>query len=191
MSYVISNKQRIHYRLVGERGPWLILYPPFILSLDAWDHAGYVQLLERDFRLMLIDPLGQGQSDAPEDVSHYSMESRVNEVLTVMQEDQIDFAHFLGMGLGGQVGFQIAILQTKKLRSLITAGAHPYPRIDELQFFEEGMLQLRSGNIENYLQQWRSEDNLSLEQNELILKGNPKAQAVSLEASCKWEGVAD
>ncbi|SVE02617.1 uncharacterized protein METZ01_LOCUS455471, partial [marine metagenome] len=28
MSFVISNKHRLHYRLSGERGPWLILYPP-------------------------------------------------------------------------------------------------------------------------------------------------------------------
>ena len=62
MSFVISNKHRIHYRLSGERGPWLILHPPFILDHECWDMSGFVQLLERDFRLMLIDPLGHGRS---------------------------------------------------------------------------------------------------------------------------------
>ena len=190
MPFVISNKKRIHYKLIGETGPWLILHPPFLLSLDAWDQSGYVQLLERYFRLVLFDPLGQGRSDAPEISSSYFMESRVQDVISVMQEVQIDFAHFFGMGLGGQVGFQMAVLQSQKIRSLITAGAHPYQSIDELQTLEECLIQFRTGNVANYLQQWRSEDHLSMDQQEKILMGNPEAQALSLEASCHWQGVA-
>ena len=102
MSFVISNKHRIHYRLSGEKGPWLILHPPFILDHECWDMSGFVQLLERDFRLMLIDPLGHGRSDAPEDPTCYSMESRVQDVLNVMQEVQMDFAHFLESAWGGR-----------------------------------------------------------------------------------------
>ena len=191
MSFVISNKHRIHYRLSGERGPWLILHPPFILDHECWDMSGFVQLLERDFRLMLIDPLGHGRSDAPEDPTCYSMESRVQDVLNVMQEVQMDFAHFFGVGLGGQIGFQMAVDAPRKIRSLITAAAHPYPRLDEIKTLEEALVQLRSGNIQNYLQQWRSEEHLSLEQQENILKGNPQSQAIGLEACCRWEGVAD
>ena len=133
MSFVISNKHRIHYRLSGEKGPWLILHPPFILDHECWDMSGFVQLLERDFRLMLIDPLGHGRSDAPEDPTCYSMESRAQDVLNVMQEVQMDFAHFFGVGLGGQVGFQMAVDAQRKIRSLITAAAHPYPRLDEIK----------------------------------------------------------
>ena len=175
MSFVISNKHRINYRLSGERGPWLILHPPFILDHECWDMSGFVQLLERDFRLMLIDPLGHGRSDAPEDPTCYSMESRVQDVLNVMQEVQMDFAHFFGVGLGGQVGFQMAVDAPRKIRSLITAAAHPYPRLDEIKTLEEALVQLRSGNIQNYLQQWRSEEHLSLEQQENILKCNQKS----------------
>ena len=191
MSFVISNKHRIHYRLSGERGPWLILYPPFILDNEAWDMSGYVQLLERDFRLMLIDPLGQGRSDSPEDPSCYTMESRVQNVLNVMQEVQMDYAHFFGVGLGGQVGFQMVVDAPNKVRSLITAAAHPYPRLDEIKTLDEGLDQLRSGNIEIYLQQWRSEEHLSLEQQDQILKGNPISHSIGLEACCRWKGVAD
>ena len=74
----------------------------------------------------------------------------------------MDFAHFFGVGLGGQVGFQMAVDAPRKIRSLITAAAHPYPRLDEIKTLEEALVQLRSGNIQNYLQQWRSEEHLSL-----------------------------
>ncbi len=191
MPLVISNKQRIHYKLAGDRGPWLILHSPFIVSLDAWFHAGFVAPLEKDFRLILIDPLGQGRSDGPMDSFHYRMETRVDHVLEVMKEVQLDFAHFLGMGLGGKVGFQMAVLHPQKIRSLITADAHPYPIIDELQSLEEGISQLRSGNVENYLQQWRSDDHLSLEQQKQIMEGNPQAYAESMKAACEWEGVGN
>lgn len=191
MPFVISNKQRIHYKLAGERGPWMILHPPFIVSFDAWHHAGFVESLEKDFRLILIDPLGQGRSGRPLDAVHYRMESRVDHVLEVMKEVQLDFAHFLGMGLGGKVGFQMAVLHPQKIRSLITADAHPYPIIDELQSLEEGIAQLSSGNMGNYLQQWRSEDHLSFEQQQQILEGNPQAYSISMKAACEWEGVGN
>ena len=70
MSIVVSNKQKIHYELAGDKGPWMLLHTPHMIPMSAWKEAGYVKQLEQDFRLVMIEPLGQGLSDAPEDASH-------------------------------------------------------------------------------------------------------------------------
>jgi len=65
MSIVVSNKQKIHYELAGDKGPWMLLHPPHLIPMSAWKEEGYVRQLEKDFRLVMIEPLGQGLSDAP------------------------------------------------------------------------------------------------------------------------------
>ena len=98
MSIVVSNKQKIHYELAGDRGPWMLLHPPHLIAMNAWKEGGYVKQLEQDFRLVMIEPLGQGLSDAPEDASHYTISSRIRHILDILREIQADYTFFLGMG---------------------------------------------------------------------------------------------
>ena len=104
----------------------MILHPPLCIPVSAWYEEGYVEQLEKDFRLVLVEPLGQGASDAPSEKEAYSIQSRVSHVLDIMKEVQMDFAYFLGMGMGAQVGFQMAKDHPRKIRSLITTGGNPY-----------------------------------------------------------------
>ena len=80
MSIVVSNKQKIHYELAGEKGPWMLLHTPHIIPMSAWEEVGYVKELEKDFRLVIVDPLGQGLSDSPKDASHYTISSRMSHI---------------------------------------------------------------------------------------------------------------
>lgn len=191
MPFVVANRQRIHYQIAGERGAYLFLHAPFLVSLDAWQRAGYIEQLEETFRIVVLEPLGQGRSDAPLDPERYTISARAAHVLEVLREVQVDYTHFLGFGLGAQVGFALAVSHPERIRTLSTAGAHPYPLIDELQVLEEAQNQLRDGHIAAYLQQWRSEERLSSEQQEQIANGNPEVYSIGLAASCCWEGVSE
>ena len=191
MSIVISNKQKIHYKLAGDKGPWMLLHPPHLIPMKAWEEEGYVKQLEKDFRLVMIEPLGQGLSDAPEDSSHYTISSRIRHVLDIMREVQVDYAFFFGVGLGAQVGFQISKEFPRRIRSLISVGAQPYQELEEAKYLKEKLDKLRSGNVSAYLQQWHSLDHLSEEQEKVILGGNPEAYALGLKESINWEGLGD
>jgi pimeloyl-ACP methyl ester carboxylesterase len=191
MSVVVSNKQKIHYELAGDKGPWMLLHPPHMIPMSAWRESGYVKQLEEDFRLVMIEPLGQGLSDAPEDASHYTITSRIRHILDILREVQADYTFFLGVGLGAQVGFQMSKEFPRRIRSLISVGAQPYQELEEAKYLQEKLNQLRSGNLRSYLQQWHSLDHLSANQEELILQGNTKAYALGLEASINWEGLGD
>ncbi|MBL4825066.1 MAG: alpha/beta hydrolase [SAR324 cluster bacterium] len=191
MSVVVSNKQKIHYELAGDKGPWMLLHPPHMIPMSAWRESGYVKQLEEDFRLVMIEPLGQGLSDAPEDASHYTITSRIRHILDILREVQADYTFFLGVGLGAQVGFQMSKEFPRRIRSLISVGAQPYQELEEAKYLQEKLNQIRSGNLRSYLQQWHSLDHLSANQEELILQGNTKAYALGLEASINWEGLGD
>ncbi len=191
MSIVVSNKQKIHYKLAGDKGPWMLLHPPHLIPMKAWEEEGYVKQLEKDFRLVMIEPLGQGFSDSPEDSSHYTISSRIRHVLDIMREVQVDYAFFFGVGLGAQVGFQISKEFPRRIRSLISVGAQPYQELEEAKYLKEKLDKLRSGNVSAYLQQWHSLDHLSEEQEKVILGGNPEAYALGLKESINWEGLGD
>ena len=191
MSIVVSNKQKIHYKLAGDKGPWMLLHPHHLIPMKAWEEEGYVKQLEKDFRLVMIEPLGQGFSDAPEDSSHYTVSSRIRHVLDIMREVQVDYAFFFGVGLGAQVGFQISKEFPRRIRSLISVGAQPYQELEEAKYLKEKLDKLRSGNVSAYLQQWHSLDHLSEEQEKVILGGNPEAYALGLKESINWEGLGD
>ena len=191
MSIVVSNKQKIHYKLAGDKGPWMLLHPPHLIPMKAWEEEGYVKQLEKDFRLVMLEPLGQGLSDAPEDSSHYTISSRIRHVLDIMREVQVDYAFFFGVGLGAQVGFQISKEFPRRIRSLISVGAQPYQELEEAKYLKEKLDKLRSGNVSAYLQQWHSLDHLSEEQEKVILGGNPEAYALGLKESINWEGLGD
>jgi len=191
MSIVVSNKQKIHYKLAGDKGPWMLLHPPHLIPMKAWEEEGYVKQLEKDFRLVMIEPLGQGLSDAPEDSLQYTISSRIRHVLDIMREVQVDYAFFFGVGLGAQVGFQISKEFPRRIRSLISVGAQPYQELEEAKYLREKLDKLRSGNVSAYLQQWHSLDHLSEEQENVILSGNPEAYALGLKESINWEGLGD
>ena len=191
MSIVVSNKQKIHFELAGDKGPWMLLHAPHLIPMSAWKEGGYVKQLEQEFRLVIIEPLGQGLSDAPEDASHYTIKSRIRHILDILREVQADYTFFLGVGLGAQIGFQMSKEFPRRIRSLISVGAQPYQELEEAKYMKEKQEQLRSGNLTAYLQQWHSLDHLSADQEKLILQGNPEAYALGLEESLNWEGLGD
>ncbi|MBF0238277.1 MAG: alpha/beta fold hydrolase [SAR324 cluster bacterium] len=188
MPIVVSQKQRIYYEVEGDKGPFLILHAPAFLTLDCWYKSYYVDLLGDHFRLVLIDPLGQGNSDSPEEPEFYKIESRIEHVLAIKAELGIDSFHFLGFGIGAQVGFMMAAYHTQHLRSLSTFGMHPYANTGENSSLTATIKLIREGLIKNYLnnhQEW----NLSEDIQQKIICGSSQAYINALETSAQWQGV--
>ena len=129
MPHAVNDGVRIHFEIVGH-GPDLLLHIGTFGALEDWHDAGYVAALQESYRLVLLDPRGQGQSDAPHDPTAYSPDARVGDVLAVLDAVGIDRAHFWGYSLGGGVGFALALRAADRLASLVAGGADPYPRID-------------------------------------------------------------
>lgn len=127
MPYTDNAGVRIHYEIAGS-GPSLVLLHGFMSSLDDWFDCGYVAALRSNYRLILIDSRGHGDSDKPHDEPSYALDRRVSDVTSVLDALSIERAHFWGYSMGGYIGFGMAKYVPDRLVALIVGGAHPYAR---------------------------------------------------------------
>ena len=115
---------KIHYEVEGE-GPPLVLVHWFTGSLEDWRVFGYVDALKDNYRLILIDARGHGQSDKPHDQAAYVLEKQAADIVAVLDELDIDKAHYFGYSMGGTVGWAVAKYFPDRLSSLIIGGEAP------------------------------------------------------------------
>lgn len=191
MPFIISQKKYINYSVEGDWGAYIILHPPELESIESWYRLGYVEALAERFRLIMIDPIGQGRSDAPLEQSYYTMEARMEHILDVADEMLIDHFHFFGFGLGGQVGFTLAANYPERVRSLTIADAHPYPISSEMNEKQKLIDELKTNGIKPYLERLDADNMISAERYKDLMNGNPEAFALSLESSCQWQGIGE
>lgn len=126
MSYAYNDGIRIHYQVAGGDGPPLLLHHGFSDSLDGWGDSGWLDRLEQDYRLILVDGRGHGASDRPHNPQAYSLAQRTGDILAVLDDLKLQRVHYLGFSLGGWLGFGLARFAPARLHSLILLGAHPY-----------------------------------------------------------------
>jgi pimeloyl-ACP methyl ester carboxylesterase len=127
MAQVDNDGVRIHYEVEGN-GPPLTLMHGMGGSIENWRRAGYVDALKDQYRLILIDSRGFGDSDKPHEVSAYSRQAKVSDVLAVLDNIGVDTTHFWGYSMGASNGWAMAMLHPERLRSLVLGG---YPALPE------------------------------------------------------------
>jgi len=120
-----NDGTRIHYRAEGS-GPSLVLQHWSFGSLDGWYDYGYVTALKENHRVIVLDARGHGRSDRPHDPKEYALEKRVGDVIAVLDDLEIERAHFYGYSMGGWIGYGIAKHAPHRFRSVAVGGAHPY-----------------------------------------------------------------
>lgn len=153
--YATHDGIRIWYEVAGS-GPLLVLHIGFAGWLENWADAGYVAALRDTYRLVLLDPRGQGRSDAPHDPEAYAPSQRVGDLLAVLDAEGIGRSHFWGYSMGGHVGYAVGQLAPDRVMSLILGGASPfggYPRPTDGDEMLDG---LRKGMV-GLAAQWEAE----------------------------------
>jgi pimeloyl-ACP methyl ester carboxylesterase len=126
MPIVVNDGVRIRYEIEGNGTP-LVLHGGFRSALEDWWEAGYVAALRDQYRVIALDPRGQGQSDKPHDPAAYADRNRIADVLAVLDAEGIERAHYWGYSLGARFGFMVAIAAPERLLSLIAGGGDPFP----------------------------------------------------------------
>lgn len=123
MPYVENQGVRIHYRVVGD-GPPLVLQHGSSMRSALWDFCGYVDALKDNYRLVLIDARGHGESDKPHDRAAYRWPISVMDVIAVLDALELRQATFWGYSWGGAVGFGLTKLAPNRVTALIVGGSH-------------------------------------------------------------------
>ena len=173
MPYTDNNGVRIHYHVEGEGTP-LVLQHGLTSSVLRWYEFGFVDALKNDYRLLLIDARGHGDSDKPYDADAYDQKAMASDVVAVLDAESIDKAHYMGYSMGGSIGFAIAEAFADRFHSLIIGGMHPYP-LDAVGL-EDRIKRIRAGGMEGYVADMENGgDAISAERKAQLLANDPEA----------------
>src|SRR5438067_11163400 len=105
---------RIAYEARGNGEPVLLVHG---LAYDRRGWGPLPRLLEEDFRVLLVDNRGVGESDAPP--GPYTVEQLAEDAVAVLDAAGLEQAHILGVSLGGFVAQEIALSRPERVDKLV------------------------------------------------------------------------
>ena len=104
----------------GEGSPLVVLHG-FSGSVESM--RGTSDALRSQHRVVRVDLIGHGRSDAPEPVECYAMEQCIEQLDQLCDHLAIEGAHWLGYSMGGRSALCMAALRPARVRSLLLIGA--------------------------------------------------------------------
>jgi pimeloyl-ACP methyl ester carboxylesterase len=116
-----ANGGRLYYEVYGEGEPLLL-----IMGLGA-NHLAWtaqVPVYAREFRVIVFDNRGTGQSDFPEGVD-YTIPLLADDSAALLDFLGVDAAHVYGVSMGGMIAQEMALRHPEKVRSLILGATWP------------------------------------------------------------------
>ncbi len=105
---------KIYYEVLGEGIP-LVLLPSCGVSLEVWK---FQNPLATKYKLVKIDVAGVGKSDRTRKKLTYP--SLGEDVKSVVEKEQLNKIVILGLGMGGTIALEAAVLLKKKMLGIIS-----------------------------------------------------------------------
>jgi pimeloyl-ACP methyl ester carboxylesterase len=128
-SYAPSDGARIAYEETGDGEPLLFIHG---LGYDRHGWGPLPSLLAEDFRVVLVDNRGVGESEATE--GPYTVAQLAGDAVAVLDHAGIESAHVFGVSLGGFIAQELALSHRSRVRKLVLcstspggSNAHPMP----------------------------------------------------------------
>ena len=118
MAFFMHEGQRIAYTVYGEGPRVTVLLPGLLLSQRMQEPLARA-LAARGERVILMDPLGHGRSDRPQDMWRYSMATFGRQVLALLDELEIEQAVIGGTSLGANVTLEVASAAPERVRGML------------------------------------------------------------------------
>lgn len=145
MPYVENNGIKIHYVVIGE-GPPLVMLHASMGSYAEWHGGDYINALKDKYKLILVDLRGHGESDKPRDVQSYFSKAFTSDIIAVLDDLKIDKAHCWGYSMGGTIAFFLSRDYPERFTSFIIGGACPQGfQGEELELFNHIRELLKKG----------------------------------------------
>ncbi|OQP06434.1 2-succinyl-6-hydroxy-2,4-cyclohexadiene-1-carboxylate synthase [Geobacillus sp. 46C-IIa] len=110
-----------HVEQYGEGEPLLLLHG-FTGSADTWRPLIPVW---QDFRLIAVDLIGHGRTEAPKSADRYRMEQAAADLTALLDELGIEKANVLGYSMGGRLALSFAIWHPHRIRRLVLESSSP------------------------------------------------------------------
>ncbi|MBD8491583.1 alpha/beta fold hydrolase [Pseudomonas syringae] len=140
MAFFEHDGCSLHYEDYGHGAPLLLLHGLGSSGLDweyqvpAFSAAGY--------RVITLDLRGHGRSDTPRE--RYSIAMFSADVAALIDHLHLEPVHLVGLSMGAMVGFQLAVDQPQRLKSLCIVNSGPQVKVrganDVWQWFKRWSL---------------------------------------------------
>jgi pimeloyl-ACP methyl ester carboxylesterase len=120
LEYFEHGGSRIAYRTYGAGNPegrTLVLIHGLLMNSRMFDRLG-PEMAANGNRVICIDLLGHGGSDAPRDFSLYSMTAFGQQVVGLLDHLGIERAVIGGTSLGANVSLEVAVARPNRVRGL-------------------------------------------------------------------------
>ncbi len=142
--YVERDGVKVAFELYGEEhDPTVVLMPTWpIVHSRMW--KAQIPFLARHFRVVTLDPRGNGRSDRPRDPQAYDDEEEVADTLQVMDETDTDRAVLVGLCPGVRWSVELAVHHPDRVSGLVAIApgmpflSPPHPeRARAVELFEQ------------------------------------------------------
>ena len=116
MPFATVNSLRLHYHLHGDAGEPLIFVHGYTGDSSDWRHQ--IEEFSSDYRVLVFDNRGHGESEAPADQSVYTVDEMVEDAEQLITELEFERYHLVGHSMGGAIAQEITLSNPKKVLSL-------------------------------------------------------------------------
>ncbi|MBJ7374343.1 MAG: alpha/beta fold hydrolase [Pseudomonas sp.] len=139
MAYFEHESCNLHYEEYGHGAPLLLVHGLGSSTLD-WEMQ--IPALAAHFRVIVPDIRGHGRSDKPRE--RYSIAGFSADLLALIEHLRLGPVHYVGLSMGGMIGFQLAVDQPQALKSLTIVNSAPQVKLrsrdDYWQWFKRWSL---------------------------------------------------
>jgi 3-oxoadipate enol-lactonase len=117
MPYAIINKIRMHYEVLGQGDPVLLISG---LSAPAAHWALQARALAQHFTVVTFDNRGVGETDLPPEPI-YTTGQLADDAAAMLRHLKIGRAHVIGASMGGTIAQELVLRNPRLVRSLTLA----------------------------------------------------------------------
>ncbi|MGY1408579.1 3-oxoadipate enol-lactonase [Luteimonas sp. A611] len=141
MSFLDLPRHRLHYRIDGGAGPWLLLCNSLGTDLQMWD--AQAAALSEHFRVLRYDRRGHGASSAPP--PPYTLAELGGDALALLDALGIERTHFCGLSIGGLVGQWLGVHAGERIDRLVVCATAS--RIGTAEGWNARIAQVQAGGL--------------------------------------------
>lgn len=128
---------RVFYEVYGEGPDTICLLPPWaLMSSRSW--RGQIHYLSRHFRLIAIDPRGNGRSDRPRHPAAYSRAAHVADVLAVLDATDTPSAMLASVSPRAPLALALAVEHPERVRAIAFITPQLWPEESFVREFTAG-----------------------------------------------------
>jgi 3-oxoadipate enol-lactonase len=130
---IAANGAEFNCRIDGPEGaPWIVFSHALANNLTLWDDV--VDGLKDRYRILRYDQRGHGQT--PATPGPYSFPMLIADAVGLIDAVGADKVHWVGLSIGGMIGYGLGIHHPDRLRSIIACDSRPDAPPDYAAYFQ-------------------------------------------------------